>query len=314
MGKIVLTGTNGNLGRVAAQTLIKICDKKDLIFTSSKLEKIADLAEQGYECREANFNDYDQLVKSFAGGETLLLISLPQVGSKRRRLHTNAVLAARAAGIKRIVYTSITGCDNLENAGYEIADHRYLEYLIQAMEFDYVFMRNSQYAEAMVMAVKGAVENGGILRTGEGDGKMAYVSRKDCGIAAAYAAAGDYHNQVFYISGPRLCTVQDFCDVIAPAFGGKVKVEFISDEDSLAAFDAMGVPRTTEGEWLTEEAKNSPFCSLGMVSFAAAIRKGQMASCTDDFKKLTGMEPTSIEDIAANISDYFIGERNATES
>ena len=313
MHKIAITGANGNLGRIATDTLIKLVDKEQLIITSSKIEKIADYAEQGFECREANFNDEQQMQQAFTGADTLLLISLPQVGTKRRRLHTQALLAARAAGVSRIVYTSVTGCQLYENAGYEIADHRYTEWLIQAMGFKYVFLRNSQFAEAMVMAAQSAVQSGGESYSSQGDGKMAYVSRRDCAEAAAYAAAGDYEDEAFFISGPQLYTLQEFFDIIAPAFGGTVTTHYQSDEDSLAALDAIGVPRTTEGEWATEEAKRSPYCGLGMVTFAAAIRKGQMDSCTDDFEKLTGHKPITLEYIAEHVEEFFVGERNATE-
>ncbi len=312
--KIILTGANGNLGRVAVETLKKIAPKDKLVFTSSKIAKIQDLADEGYECREANFNDVDQMVKAFEGGDTLALISLPQVGAKRRQMQVNALLAAKKAGVRRICYTSVTGADILGNPSYETQDHHFMELLIPTLGFKYVFLRNSQYAEAMVMLVKQAVATDHIVRSNQGDGKMAYVSRKDCAEALAYAAAGDYDDKVFYINGPRLCTLQDFCDVIQTGFGGSgVKVEFSSDEETYAALDAIGVPRTTDGEWATEAAKESPYCSTGMVTFGATVRAGMMATCTDDFEKLTGHKAISLEEMAANIDDFMVGERNATD-
>ncbi len=311
--KIVVTGVSGNLGRHAFDTLKTLVDKEDLIATSSNITKIQDLADEGYECRVANFNDRDGLVKAFTGANTLLMVSLPQVGKKRRAMHVNAIMAAQAAGVERIVYTSITGAQLLENAGYEIADHRFTEYLIMAMGFKYVFLRNSQYAEAMIAAVETAAKTIGVVRNNWGNGLMAQVARKDCAEAAAYAAAGDYENKAFYISGDKLRTISEFIEVVAPAFGGGVTYEYVTDEENLCELDKMGIPRETDGEWLTEEAKNSPFCGKGMVTFGTAIRLGQMATCTNDFELLTGHPKTTLAEMAANVADYAIGERNATD-
>ena len=312
-GKIAVTGANGNLGRLAAQTLLELVPADQLILTSSRVEKLADFAAQGIDCREADFANEEQMKQAFAGAQTLLLVSLPQVGSRRRMMHTNALMAARAAGVERIVYTSITGADLLENAGYEIADHRYTEYLIMALGFKYIFMRNSQYAEAMIAAVETAAKTTHIIRNNQGEGKMAHVSRKDCAVAAAYAAASDYENQAFYISGDKLRDMKEFISVVAPAFGCEIGYEYISDEENYEECDKMGIPRETDGEWVTEEAKNSPFCSRGMVTFGTEIRLGHMATCTDDFEKLTGRPKTTLAQMIANVAEYGIGERNATD-
>ena len=54
-------------------------------------------------------------------------------------------------------------------------------------------------------------------------------------------------------------------------------------------FDAMGVPRTTDGHF--EKGSEAPYSSDGMVTFGQAIREGKMDVWTDDFQKLTGQQP-----------------------
>ena len=313
MGRIIITGADGNMGRKVVETIVELVPKEDLILTAPRIEKIAGYAEQGYDCREADYGNPAQLEQAFSGGETLAFISLPQVGSKRRKMHTNALMAAKAAGVERIVYTSITGAQLLENAGYEIADHRYTEYLIDALGFDHVFLRNSQYAEAMIAAVETAAKTTGVIRNNMGDGLMAHVSRNDCAVALAYAAAGDFHDEEFFISGDKLRTITEFIEIVAPAFGAEVSYEFITDEENYAELDAMGIPRETDGKWVTEEARNSPFCGRGMVTFGAAIRQNQMSSFSDDFERITGRQKTTLAEMVANIGDYGIGDRNATD-
>lgn len=314
MGKIILTGVDGNFGRHTAKTILDKVDKEDLIFTAPVVEKIKDFQEMGVDCRYANFNDPDQLKEAFKDGETLLLISMPQVGEKRRKMHVNALLAAREAGVKKIVYTSIIGAGEIENAGYEIVDHRFTEFLIMALGFTYVFLRDAQYGEAMVAAFLESAEKDGVLVNNMGDGKVAHVARNDCAEAAACVAAGaGEDNKIYYITGPEPHNMKEFTKIGSEITGKKVTYKYIDDEEAYAAFDALGVPRETDGVW-ADTAKAFPFCSRGMVSFGTAIRLNQMSFCTDDFEKLTGKKPISVRDMFVNLDMYTIGQRTATDN
>jgi len=142
---------------------------------------------------------------------------------------------------------------------------------------------------------------------------MAFVARFDCAEAAAHVAAGaGGDNAVYYISGPEAITVSDYLRIAGEVTGNKVAYNYISDDESYAFFDAIGVPRTTEGQW-SEAAKNFPFCSEGMVTFGRAIRLGQMNNCTGDFEMLTGKKPLSVRQIFENIEEHRIGARTSTE-
>lgn len=70
----------------------------------------------------------------------------------------------------------------------------------------------------------------------------------DTAKAVAYALVTDkYHDAVLNINGPELMTLTDFVNYGNAATGNNVTYQAISDEENYAIFDAMGVPRTTEG-------------------------------------------------------------------
>lgn len=77
--------------------------------------------------------------------------------------------------------------DDETNPSVEKKDHIYTENYIKEVGLDYQFMRNSQYAEAMVTNYFTYVKMGTPLTNSQGDGLMAYISRKDCAKAVAYA-------------------------------------------------------------------------------------------------------------------------------
>ncbi|NTW45248.1 MAG: NAD(P)H-binding protein, partial [Anaerolineaceae bacterium] len=112
MKKIIMTGVDGNFGGYAARSIMKKVPKENLIFTSPNLKALEKFKQEGIETRYADFNDPAQLTEAFAGGDVLLLISMPFVGEKRRNAHKNAIDAAIAAGVGKIVYTSIVGSGN----------------------------------------------------------------------------------------------------------------------------------------------------------------------------------------------------------
>jgi len=314
MGKIIITGVDGNFGGYAARSIMQKVPLEKLIFTAPNKQALEQFAAQGVETRYANFNNPSQLEEAFAGGEVLLLISMPFVGEKRRMAHKNAIDAAKAAGVKKIIYTSIVGCGHEECDAYEIRDHKYTEEYLLNSGLKYVFLRNAQYGEAMISAFEEAANSDGILKNNMGNGRMAHVSRNDCAEAAACVAAGaGEDNAIYYITGPTANTMEEFCAIGSEVTGKKVTYQYIDDDAMYAFFESIGVPRYTDGEW-AETAKAFPFCAEGMVTFGAAIRKGQMDRCTNDFELLTGKKPISVREMFENLEKFRIGDRTSTDN
>ena len=318
MGKIIITGVDGNFGGVAAKSVLTKLPKESFIFTSPNKAVNEKFCAEGIDARFADYTNPEQLTSAFAGGETLLLISVPQVGEKRRNMHKNAIDAAVAAGVKRVVYTSIVGACDPENEAYEISDHTWSENYIRSTPLAYKILRNSQYCEAMVAAFEQAADSDGVLANNMGDGKMAHISRDDCAEAAACAACGGVatgageDNKVYFINGPTANTMDEFVAMGCEATGKKVTYKFLTDEQSWAFFDSKGVPRKTDGDWSKADPA-FPFCSDGMVTFGIAIRKDQMSYCTKDFELLTGRKALSVREIFADIENHKIGDRKQTD-
>ena len=314
MAKVLLTGVDGNLGGEAARVLLTLVPKEDVILCGYNPDVLRTYSEQGIETRVTDFNNADGLKDAFAGAERLALISMPFVGAKRQNAHKNAVDAAKAAGVKQIVYTSLVNAADETNPSVEKKDHIYTEEYIKSVGLDYIFMRNSQYAEAMITNYFTYVKGDGVLKNSQGDGKMAYISRKDCAKAVAHALAkGDqYHETIFDINGPELLTISEFIAIGNESTGNHVTYQEITDEENYQVFDAMGVPRTTDGVF--QKGSEAPFSSDGMVTFAQAIRLGKMDNFTKDFEKLTGEKALTVKYMFDHCDDFQIGERHSKDA
>lgn len=315
MAKILLTGVDGNLGQIAADILMELEPKENLIFCGYNQKALEKYQQLGIETRVTNFNHYEGLEEAFKGADRIGLISMPFVGPKRQAAHRNAVEAAKKAGVRQIIYTSLVNADDETNPSVEKKDHIYTERLILSLDMDYIFLRNSQYAEAMITNYFTFVHLDGVLKNSQGDGLMAYISRKDCAKALAYALhrgnEEQYKRRILNINGRELMTISKFIEYGNQATGNNVSYKELTDEENYQIFDAMGVPRTTDGVFL--EGSEAPYSSDGMVTFAQAIREGKMAIKTNDFQELTRSEPISVLEMFLHNQEYQVGDRHSQD-
>ena len=314
MGKLLLTGVDGNLGGFAAEELLKLEPKENLIFCGYNPDSLKKYADMGIETHVTNYNNPDGLKEAFQNAEVVALISMPFVGVKRQNAHKNCVDAAKAAGVRQIVYTSLVNADDETNPSVEKKDHIYTEKYIQEQGLDYQFMRNSQYAEAMVTNYFTYAKMNAPLTNSQGDGLMAYISRKDCAKAVAYALhhSNEFSKKVWNINGLELMTISTFCAIGDVSTGNHVPFVNVTDEENYQIWDAMGVPRTTDGVFLKDS--EAPFSSDGMVTFAQAIREGKMDIHTKDFTELTGATPISVRYMFDHQEEFQIGERHSKDN
>lgn len=312
MKKILLNGVDGNFGSRAAAVLLDKYPYEDLIFTAPTEKGLEKYKAMGIETRIADFND-ENLADAFVGADTMVLISMPFVGPKRRAAQKTALDAAVKAGVRRLVYTSIVGAGEKDIDTYEVNDHVWFEAYVKEQPIHHLFLRDSQYAEAMVSNYVNAYENtDNVLANNMGDGKMAYISRDDCALAAACAAMSDWEDRVIDVNGAELLTISEYIAIANEVTGHNVKYVAINDEEQYAFFDSIGVPRTTEDMW-AQTATNFPFCSDGMVTFGRAIRLGQMATFTNDFEELTGQKPLTVRQMFEDMESHLVGSRTSTD-
>lgn len=312
MGKIVVNGVDGNFGGLVAQNIQKFVPKDQLIFTAPRADKLAPFAQSGIETRVADFNSTENLTAAFAGAEKVLLVSMPFVGEKRRQAHKNAVTACVAAGVHQIVYTSVLSAANPLNPSVENVDHAYTEAIIQNTPLDYIFLRNSLFAEAFTSDYKRAVDAGETaIAKNMGDGRVWFISRRDAAFAATCALTNHLlHRAVLNINGREPVSYQDFLAIGNAKTGHHITYTQQTDEEMYAYFDSIGVPRDTNGDFSKSPIKAT---SEGMVTFGTTVREGFLDVPVSDFASLCGRLPITVATMFDHLDDYLLGERHPTE-
>ncbi|MGK8931454.1 NAD(P)H-binding protein [Pluralibacter gergoviae] len=126
------------------------------------------------------------LETTLAGVDTLLLISSSQICQRA----THVIVAAKKAGIKRIVYTSLLHADTSQLSLAE--EHRQTEAAIQVSGLAYTLLRNGWYTENYQASIPGALAGGALIGS-PGEGRVASATREDYAKAAVAALTGRRH-------------------------------------------------------------------------------------------------------------------------
>lgn len=290
---IALTGGSGHLGRIVAETLLARTNPSELVVTTRNPAGLADLAARGVDVRAADFDDPDSLATAFAGVDRLLLISTDVLGEgTRTSQHARAIDAAVAAGVKHVIYTSLTNPAPANPVRVIPDDHRSTEEHLRASGLTWTALRNNIYADGLLAELPHAIATG-TWYTNNGDGAAAYVTREDCGrIAAAVLAAGGFENSVIDVTGPVALTAADIGAAVAEVTGKPLEVVTVDDAAAVSGLVGAGLP----------ELHATVYSSFG-----TGIREDWFSRVSPSAADITGTRATDPRAFLAANRDALIG-------
>jgi len=280
---LLVTGAAGHLGQRVIAHLIgtQNIPAARIVVTTRDPAKLASLAAKGIEVRKADFDDSASLAAAFAGVDRMLLISTDALDRPGRRLaqHQAAIAAAKKAGVKHVVYTSMPNPD--DSLVTFAPDHLGTEQALAASGLGWTILRNSWYMENLLMILPGALAGGKWL-TASGNGKIAHVTRDDCARAAAAALASDSAvNARYDITGPQKLTTAEIAALAGEVLAKTIEVVQITDEQLGENLAAHGIPAAYVPTY---------------VSFDANTRAGKFDLLSNAVEKLTGKPPQTLRD------------------
>ena len=283
---ILVTGANGHLGRHIVEHLAQHLGSTAatrLAVSVRDPEKASELAGRGIQVRHGDFDRPDELAKSFAGVERLVLVSTDGPKDVRIAQHRNAVAAARAAGVKRIVYTSFLDVSPDSPAEFA-AVHRDTEAALQASGAELAILRNPLYADYLPMTIGGALESG-VFYLSAGGGRTSFLSREQLGLATAAAALKDRLDKNMYeLTGPATHDYHEVAAALSRVSGKPIRYQAISENDYAQALEGYGI---------------APWMARALANMYSAVAAGKFDKVSDDFKRLTGQAPQTLDGVVA---------------
>lgn len=278
---LLVTGASGHLGQRVLELLLE-AQTGPIIATTRTPEKLAAFAARGVTVRQADFEDPASLRQAFTGADRLLLISTDAVdGSDRRtKQHLNAVNAAADAGVKHLIYTSLTRPE--PGSPITLApDHYATEQALAASSLDWTVLRNNVYTDGLLQSLPRAVATGQLMAA-TGTGGTGFVTREDCARAAAAALAAETTGRrTLDITGPAIVTHAELAQMAQEITGRPVAYVPVPAEAMKAGIVAAGLPE---------------FVADLIVSFDVATAQGVLAVTSSTVQELTGRPAQSVRE------------------
>lgn len=233
---IAVTGATGQLGRIVVQKLKEKVAPSQIVALARNAAKAADL---GVEVREADYEKPGTLDKALAGVDTLLLISSSEVG-RRAVQHGNIIDAAKKAGVKKIVYTSLLRADTTPLS--LAPEHVATEAALKAAGIPHAILRNGWYTENYTVSIPGAVQAGAFAGSA-GDGRISSATRADLAEAAVVVATGEGHDgKVYELAGDDAYTLAELAAEISRQTGKDIPYRNLPQDEYAAVLKGAGVP------------------------------------------------------------------------
>ncbi|MEM9799820.1 MAG: NAD(P)H-binding protein, partial [Planctomycetota bacterium] len=167
---------------------------------------------------------------SLQGVDALLIVSGMDAPEKRIVQHKNVIDAARAAGVRRVVYTSIQGAEEGTAFSPIVASNRATEADVRASGLEWSIGRNGIYIEPDVEYAETYAQRGEIANCA-GDGQCGYTTRPELAHAYARMLTGPEHvGQTYNLHG-ELLTQQQLADHLNDALGLNLTYRSMSVEE-----------------------------------------------------------------------------------
>ncbi|TGB14288.1 NAD(P)H-binding protein [Streptomyces sp. MZ04] len=199
---LMITGATGALGKLVTA---RLADRADVVIGSRAP------APGG---RRVDFDDPASL--DFGGVDTLLVIS---AGAAEDDVvvarHEAAISAAEKAGVRHLVYTSLSG--DGDHLTYALA-HRWTERRLRRSSMNWTILRNGLYAE--FLAAIAAPGPDGTIAAPLGDGRLAAVARDDLAEVAARVATdpAPHAGRTYELIGEQALGGKDLAEAIHGAY------------------------------------------------------------------------------------------------
>ncbi|MEU9128873.1 NAD(P)H-binding protein [Kitasatospora sp. NPDC048540] len=287
---ILITGATGALGTLIAERLAAGAEDRPQVPSASSADASAEIVlgtrdpervRVPLPVRRIDFDAPDTLTEGFAGVDVLLLISAGY-GEDDTVIarHGAAVDAAEKAGVRHIVYTSLSA--DGDHLPYALA-HRWTERRLREGTAQWTILRNGLYAERL--GGLAAPDADGRLTVPLGEGRLAAVARADLAEAAARVVlrVEDHAGRTYELVGEQAIGGAD----LAAARGPHVSYEPETLAEARRRLTAFGV---------------DPFQVPMLVGTYSAIAAGFLDRTGTDLRHLLGRAPRPALDVIAALT------------
>ncbi len=284
---ILITGATGNVSSGIISNLAG--SGHNLRALVRNPEKAKAITQAGVDVYVGDLEEPWTLDAAFEGVDTLFLLtgSDPRVPEQ----NSNAIWAAKKAGVKHVVRMSAAGASyNARSISQRL--HALSDAELIGSGITYTILKPQFFAQNLFMAADPVKEKSSIFMS-LGEGRIAMIDSRDISEFAAYVLTTEvlHAGKIYTLTGSASLNLQQVAEAIGKAIGKPVKY--------------VPVPVEAVKKVLSEEKGMNAWSvhRFGEIFNAYAANAGDVV--TDDFQRVTGKPPRSIDQFAQDFAGVF---------
>jgi len=239
---ILVTGATGHLGGLTIDSLLqKNTPANQIAALVRDVQKGEALAAKGITLKTGDYTNVHTLQQAFQGVATLVFVSSGDIVNRVQQ-HQHVIDAAKAAGVKHIIYTGVVKVtDSLKF--FPGIDHYHTEVALQQSGIPYTIFRNTFYMEVLPLLLGSALQSGQWYYAA-GNAKANFAARTDIAEALANVALNpaQHANKVYEITGQQAYTFTELAGIVSQVTGKQVTYVPISLQALKDGMKQHGVP------------------------------------------------------------------------
>lgn len=277
---VLVTGATGNIGGQVVRMLIDAGEPVRAL--CRRQQQVDDLRARGVDAVLGDLSNRASLVAAMDGVDRLFLLTFP--GKSQREHGRNAVEAALAAGVRRVVHLSTADANPASAIPWASAP-AYTDALLQATGIGWTLLRPAAFMQNVLESAP--VIRRGLFPQTSRSGVTGWIDTSDIAVVATRVLIDRGHEGATYVlTGPELLSVPDLAAQLTTVLGRRVRYVHLPSRVFYALL------RLTGSDAFTADGLRHQFVDV--------LRHGQDegAVFTETVRSLTGVAPRSFAEFA----------------
>lgn len=212
----VVTGATGNVGREVVRGLLAAGRAVRVAVPQPAAART--MFGDGPQYARLVFGDETTYEGAFGGAQALFLVRPPQIADVKRKI-VPALEAARAAGVRRVVFLSLQGAER-----NPVVPHRRVEDHLKAHGPAWTFLRPSFFMQNLSTTHRQDIRDHSEVFVPAGRGRTAFVDVRDVAVVAVKVLSEAGHEGCAYeLTGREALSYDEVARILSGVLGREVR-------------------------------------------------------------------------------------------
>lgn len=283
MNKILVTAPTGNVGSEVFKRLLAM--GAPVVAAAHNADKARKQLGDDATIVPFDFKKPETFAAAFEGVEKMFLVRPPEIADAKKDI-APALAAAKAAGVKHIVFLSLLGVER-----NRIVPHRAIEKAVRESEMAWTFLRASFFMQNLSTTHRDDIHERGDVFVPAGKGKTSFIDVRDIAEIAVKALTEPGHeNKAYPLTGSVALTYEEVAREMTEVLGKPVRYSNPSARNF--------------GKEMRRRGLALPFIVV-MNGLYTVCRLGGAAQVTPDAEQLLGREPIALRQFVEDYRDVW---------